>query len=131
MELVKFRLKLIRIADKSDCGWKTVNEYVADELAENSEDEKRLYRSEQRGQRKIRKSRQNRIRTAGSSARESYTSQSRPRQVPPTPAEEFFSKAKSRQQRFSQTLLLLWEIRAFSKQMPRQIIWTFVLINTI
>ena len=37
--LVNFRLKLIRIADKSDCGWTTVNEYVADELAENSDDE--------------------------------------------------------------------------------------------
>ena len=56
--LVNFRLKLIRIADKSDCGWTTVNEYVADELAENSDDEKRLYRSEQRAQRKIRKTRQ-------------------------------------------------------------------------
>ena len=59
IELVKFRLKLIRIADKSECGWKTVNEYVADELADNSEDEKRLYRSEQRAQRKIRKTRLN------------------------------------------------------------------------
>ena len=37
MDLIKFRLKLIRIADKSECGWKTVNEYVTDELGKDSE----------------------------------------------------------------------------------------------
>ena len=39
---LKSRQKLIKIADRSPLGWSTVNEYVADELADNSGDEKRL-----------------------------------------------------------------------------------------
>jgi len=31
-------------ADKTDFGWSTVNEYLSDELASNSDDEKRMYR---------------------------------------------------------------------------------------
>ena len=31
-------------ADKRDFGWLTVNEYLSDELASNSDDEKRMYR---------------------------------------------------------------------------------------
>ena len=43
-ELIRKRQKLIRIADKSSDGWKVVDEYVSDELASGSEDEKRLKR---------------------------------------------------------------------------------------
>lgn len=46
--LVWRRIKLIRIADKSEFGWETVNQYEADELASNSEDDKRIYRSKRR-----------------------------------------------------------------------------------
>ena len=42
------RQKKIRIADRSENGWATVKEYEEDELAENSEDEKRLSRAEAR-----------------------------------------------------------------------------------
>ena len=38
--LVQHRIKLIRIADKSEFGWETVNQYEADELASDSEDDK-------------------------------------------------------------------------------------------
>ena len=41
-ELIRKRQKLIRIADKSADGWRVVDEYVSDELASGSEDEKRL-----------------------------------------------------------------------------------------
>ena len=41
-ELICKRQKLIRIADKSADGWKVVDEYISDELASDSEDEKRL-----------------------------------------------------------------------------------------
>ena len=50
--LVWRRIKLIRIADKSEFGWKTVNQYEADELASNSEDDKRIYRSKRRADKK-------------------------------------------------------------------------------
>ena len=39
---IRKRQKLIRIADKSADGWRVVDEYVSDELASGSEDEKRL-----------------------------------------------------------------------------------------
>ena len=55
-DLIKERQKLIKIADRSEHGWATVEEYVADELADNSDDEKRLYKAEARAGRKVNKS---------------------------------------------------------------------------
>ena len=50
-ELCVSRQKLIRIVDRSEHGWITVNEY--DELASNSDDEKRIYRAELRAAKKV------------------------------------------------------------------------------
>lgn len=36
------------MADKSDFGQSTVNEYLSDELTSNSDDEKRMYRAEKK-----------------------------------------------------------------------------------
>ena len=44
-ELMRKRQKLIRIADKSVDGWKVVDEYVSDDLASGSEEDKRLRRA--------------------------------------------------------------------------------------
>ncbi|CAC5406124.1 unnamed protein product [Mytilus coruscus] len=48
----KKRRKLIRIDDKSDGGWNTVQEYPSDDVASNSEDEKRNRAAESRAVRK-------------------------------------------------------------------------------
>ena len=53
-ELIRKRQKLIRIADKSADGWKVVDEYVSDELASGSEDEKRLKKAKGAASRKRR-----------------------------------------------------------------------------
>ena len=47
------RQKNIKIADRSEHGWATVQEYEEDELADNSDDEKRLFRAETRAGRKL------------------------------------------------------------------------------
>ena len=47
------RIKLIRFADKSPAGWAAVEGYESDELAENSEDEKKLRAAERRALTKI------------------------------------------------------------------------------
>ena len=64
---------LIRFADKSPAGWTAVEEYESDELAEYSEDEKRLRSAERRALAKIREKKR---RT--SSARPTYTSTRQP-----------------------------------------------------
>ncbi len=52
-KLISERQKHIRIADRSDNGWATVEEYVEDELADNSDDEKRLSRADARAGKKL------------------------------------------------------------------------------
>ena len=53
-ELIRKRQKLIRIADKSADGWKVVDEYVSDELASGSEDEKCLKKAKEAANRRRR-----------------------------------------------------------------------------
>ena len=50
--LLAERQKLIKIADRSENGWGVVAEYTADELADDSDDEKRLEKAEKAAEKK-------------------------------------------------------------------------------
>jgi len=41
------------VADQSDYSWVTVKEYINDELASDSEDEKGLFKAERNAERKV------------------------------------------------------------------------------
>ena len=51
--LLKERQKLIKLADKSEFGWSTINEYVDDELAANEVDAKKIKKAEKRAADKL------------------------------------------------------------------------------
>ena len=52
---IEARMKLIKLADKSDHGWQTVAEYMTNELADNSDDEKQIERAEKIAEKKAKK----------------------------------------------------------------------------
>lgn len=51
-DIIAHRQKLIKLADSSELGWKVANEYDENPLADDSEDEKRIYRAEARANKK-------------------------------------------------------------------------------
>ena len=70
--LLTERQKLIKIADRSANGWSVVAEYTADELAEDSDDEKQIEKAEKAAKRKAglkRKKKQQPSQTGGPSVR--------------------------------------------------------------
>ncbi|VDI13137.1 Hypothetical predicted protein [Mytilus galloprovincialis] len=68
MSLIRDRQKLIKLADSSEAGWRVVAEYTANPLAENSEDEKRMYKAQTRAEAKIKKEKLKRKPTSSSPA---------------------------------------------------------------
>ena len=56
-EVVSKRIKVIKMAHKSDFAWSSVNEYLSDKLVSKSDDEKRMYRAERRTERKTKERR--------------------------------------------------------------------------
>ena len=53
IDVLGHRNKLIKLADMSEAGWAAVSEYETHQLAEDSEDEKRIQKAETRALRKI------------------------------------------------------------------------------
>ena len=58
VELIYNRQKLVKLADSSKNVWRTVQEYTQYELAENEEDEIRIFKAELRTERKMREERE-------------------------------------------------------------------------
>lgn len=52
IELLERRQKLIKLANRSEYGWRTVEEYEEDDLAKDSDDEKRIAKAEYRAKKK-------------------------------------------------------------------------------
>jgi hypothetical protein len=57
------RCKLILLADKSEHGWSTVSKYITDELADNSDDEKRIHKAEKVAEKKAAKRKKDKVTT--------------------------------------------------------------------
>ncbi|XP_060572473.1 integrase/recombinase xerD homolog [Ruditapes philippinarum] len=87
-ELLKRRQKLVLLADTSDLGWKTVNEYETNPIASDSDDERRIFKAEARASRKAKadktkKARKSsrpyrRLETSGSSSQTQQGTRQRP-----------------------------------------------------
>ncbi|XP_060571306.1 uncharacterized protein LOC132729545 [Ruditapes philippinarum] len=57
MSTLIHRQKLIKLADSTDLGWRVVNEYEAHPLAEDSDDEKKIFRAQLHADRKAKQER--------------------------------------------------------------------------
>ena len=51
-KFIRKRQKLIKLADKSEEGWLAVDEYESDELTDDSADEKRIKKAQEKAARK-------------------------------------------------------------------------------
>ena len=54
-DILDARQKLILIADSSELGWRGVEEYTANEFADDSDDDRKILRANQRAERKSNK----------------------------------------------------------------------------
>ena len=70
IELVEFRNRCIRIADESEYGWATVNEYLRKDIAADSDDDKRLRKAEKRAGKSMEKKKSKRQRHAQQSKKQ-------------------------------------------------------------
>ena len=52
MAIVRDRQKLIKLADSSELGWRVVKEYTTNPIADDSEDEKKMIRAQNRAERR-------------------------------------------------------------------------------
>ena len=57
MALLVHRQKIIKLADRSEAGWSVVEEYEGDDLADDSDDERRMEKAEARAEKKMAKKR--------------------------------------------------------------------------
>ena len=61
-DMLAHRQKLVMLADSSDLGWRVANEYETNPIAEDSDDERRIFKAEARAARKAKAERGRRAR---------------------------------------------------------------------
>ena len=71
MSLLAERQKLILLADKSEFGWKTVEEYIEHELADDEQDGKKIHRAGERAEKALKSVASQKAKKQGSFARSS------------------------------------------------------------
>lgn len=96
LDLLAERQKLIKIADRSESGWLAAQEYMADEIADDSDDEKRIARAERQAD-KIKKKRASAKRGGAGMGRYSF------REQRGRPTEQFFRPAGYERYEFGQS----------------------------
>ncbi|XP_060561342.1 uncharacterized protein LOC132721105 [Ruditapes philippinarum] len=62
MDILSHRQKCLKLADSSEHGWRVVQEYESHPLADNSDDEKKIYKAQIQADRKVRQERRVRAR---------------------------------------------------------------------
>ena len=87
-DLVSRRQKLIKFADRSEAGWAVVDVYVDDDLADDSEDEKRMERAERMAERKLAKRRKAATQETRGTKRRFQLQFGRQEEVPPPRASQ-------------------------------------------
>ena len=89
-KLIKKRIKLIRLADRED--WSVVNEYMSDDMASDSEDEKRIARAKRAANAKTEKHRKFRDHRSKTRPKQYWSSnQNRPNESRPFDAKQCWS----------------------------------------
>lgn len=68
-ELIQQRQKVIKVTDRSEHGWATVEENIADKLADNSGDKKWQFRADARAAKKLKSTKEKSMRQWASRGR--------------------------------------------------------------
>ena len=70
------RQKLIRIADRSKAGWKTVDEYLTDDVASDDEDDRKIRKAEKRALARVAEEKEKKKRTTDRKPKNKFTDSS-------------------------------------------------------
>ena len=70
------RQKLIEIADRSKAGWKTVDEYLTDEIASDDEDDRKIRKAEKRALARVAEEKEKKKRTTERKTKNKFTDSS-------------------------------------------------------
>lgn len=118
IDLINKRQKVVKIADSH--GWDTVSNYVMDDLASDSEDDKRLSKAVRDAGFKRRENARNRRRLRGSRCRSNFRATSITGSTFTTPVTRATSQGAVRQNQSYQTCWACGQVGHFQYQCPKR-----------